>query len=175
MKILLDAGHGGIDPGCTYGSLNEKDLALEVTLRLYEELIYGHDVYLTRATDQATSFSTRIFLANKINPDLLVSIHFNADDNHQGFGHEILYHPSSKKGKKFADNLSDYFSQVMGLHNRGAKPRSNLSILSKIKMPAIIIECCFIHEEILQTKKTLYNMALVLGRGISIFKEVVCQ
>ena len=167
LKVMPDAGHGGIDEGCAYGHFKEKNLALTVTMRLYEELIYGHDVTLTRATDNAVSLYTRTVLSRIHNPDIFVSIHFNADEKHQGAGHEILYHRSSGKGEEIATKLSEYFSQVMGLRNRGARPRSDLAVLNKTTMPAIVVECCFVHEEILRRKKTLGNMAKVLGRGIS--------
>jgi len=167
LKVMLDAGHGGVDEGCAYGHLKEKNLALTVTMKLYEELIYGHDVTLTRATDNAVSFYTRTVLSRIHNPDLFVSIHFNSDEKHRGIGHEILYHQSSEKGEQIAVKLSEYFSQIMGFRNRGARPRNDLYILNSTIMPAIIVECCFIHEEILRKKKTLGNMARILGRGIS--------
>ena len=168
FKIMLDAGHGGIDEGCSYGSLKEKNLSLTVTLRLYEELLYDHKVTLTRATNTAVSLFTRTTLAKRHNPDVFISIHFNADKYHQGKGHEILYHESSEKGEKIARELSEYFSQSMGIRNRGARPRTDLSVLNKTAMPAIVVECCFIHEEILRRRKTLNNMARFLGQGISI-------
>lgn len=88
--IVLDPGHGGTDPGKqnTKLKLNEKDMTLDVALRLKKLLeVRGFRVILTRSTDTRFSNSPAIDLplraevANKENADLFLSIHFNAVDN----------------------------------------------------------------------------------------------
>ena len=82
-KIVLDAGHGGNDPGAVgeKGTL-EKDIVLSITLKLKDKLIKDShfDVYLTRTHDKYISLSKRVEKTNLINPDLFISIHANASN-----------------------------------------------------------------------------------------------
>ncbi len=85
--IVLDAGHGGIDPGAQNAALNvnEKTCALDVVLRLRTLLeARGFKVVLTRtsdhelSTDKPTDLSMRAELAGRVGADLFISVHFNA-------------------------------------------------------------------------------------------------
>jgi N-acetylmuramoyl-L-alanine amidase len=81
-KVVIDAGHGGDDPGtqARYGNLDEKEIALEVALAVGARLRnQGVTVLFTRTTDVRPSLEERADLANRENPDLFVSIHVNAD------------------------------------------------------------------------------------------------
>jgi len=80
-KIVIDPGHGGVDPGCldAEGHL-EKDIALDISLRL-KALLAGHGtmkVTLTRESDILVPLETRTWLANKEKADLFLSVHVNA-------------------------------------------------------------------------------------------------
>src|SRR5690606_5572186 len=79
--IVIDPGHGGRDPGAVGpGRLEEKDVALDVALRLRDRLMRrgGLDVLLTRDGDGAVSLEERVAFANAHGADLFVSIHVNA-------------------------------------------------------------------------------------------------
>ena len=80
-KIVIDAGHGGHDPG-THGQFsNEKDIALKIARKAgkyIEENIKGVDVIYTRNDDSFVELEGRAQLANKNGADLFISIHCNA-------------------------------------------------------------------------------------------------
>ena len=78
-RVVIDAGHGGHDPGARANGLTEAELVLDVALRL-EELLReeGLDVVLTRRTDVFVPLEERTAIANRHQADLFVSIHANA-------------------------------------------------------------------------------------------------
>ncbi len=79
-RIVIDAGHGGHDPGAQANGLSEADLTLDIALRL-ERLLQqqpGVDVVLTRRTDEFIPLEKRTAIANRENADLFLSIHANS-------------------------------------------------------------------------------------------------
>jgi N-acetylmuramoyl-L-alanine amidase len=93
-RIVIDAGHGGHDPGTTGRSgLQEKDLVLDVALRL-DRLVrqeLGAEVVLTRATDVFLPLEERTGIANTRGADLFLSIHANASRNPRARGIETYF------------------------------------------------------------------------------------
>jgi N-acetylmuramoyl-L-alanine amidase len=93
-RIVIDAGHGGHDPGTIgRGGLQEKDLVLDVALRL-DRLVrqeLGADVVLTRATDVFIDLPERTGIANSRGADLFLSIHANASRNARARGIETYF------------------------------------------------------------------------------------
>ena len=82
--IVIDPGHGGKDPGCTYFGLKEKDIVLEVSKNLRNLLKRSHpsiNVYLTRETDVFIPLEERTAIANKYKADIFISVHINASRN----------------------------------------------------------------------------------------------
>lgn len=90
-RVVIDPGHGGKDTG-TIGptGLREKDLVLDVALRLKELLVtrLGVDVILTRSTDRFIPLEERTAIANQTGADLFISIHANASRNRRAYGIE---------------------------------------------------------------------------------------
>lgn len=81
---MVDAGHGGSDPGCVspWNGLREKDLTLAIGARLTDRLLAaGHEVVRTRSADERVPLSRRCATANAGGVDLAVSVHLNADDS----------------------------------------------------------------------------------------------
>jgi N-acetylmuramoyl-L-alanine amidase len=93
-RIVIDAGHGGHDPGTIgRGGLEEKDLVLDVALRL-DRLVrqeLGAEVVLTRATDVFIPLEERTGIANTRGADLFLSIHANASRNARARGIETYF------------------------------------------------------------------------------------
>lgn len=90
--IVIDAGHGGHDPGTTHFGLKEKHLALDIARQLRKELERaGLTVVMTRETDRFIPLSGRPAIANRLQADLFVSIHINANRNRQVAGVEAYY------------------------------------------------------------------------------------
>lgn len=83
FRVVLDPGHGGIDPGAEAGGLTEKDLMLSFALALRDTLMRdGIDVVLTRDTDVFVALETRVAMAHRAEADLFISLH--ADILRQG-------------------------------------------------------------------------------------------
>ena len=92
-RIVLDAGHGGHDPGARSNGINEAELVLDVTLRLRDllEKQPGFDVTLTRSTDEFIALEERTAIANRRGADLFLSIHANASRNPRARGIETYF------------------------------------------------------------------------------------
>jgi N-acetylmuramoyl-L-alanine amidase len=89
-RIVIDAGHGGHDPGAIFGAKTEAEITLDVALRLEQLLTKqpGIEVVLTRRTDVFIPLQERTAIANRENADLFVSIHVNASENRSARGVE---------------------------------------------------------------------------------------
>jgi len=92
-KIVIDAGHGGVDPGAIGRTgLREKELNLEVAMRLRRILeSYGLNVVLTRSADRTLALPSRVGIANSAKGDLFISIHGNANRSRSLSGVEVYY------------------------------------------------------------------------------------
>ncbi|MDP4663927.1 MAG: N-acetylmuramoyl-L-alanine amidase [Salibacteraceae bacterium] len=96
LKVVIDAGHGGHDPG-NLGTGRykdtEKDISLEVALQLGEFIQRAYpnvDVIYTRKEDKFVALKDRTSIANKVNADLFISIHCNSAANHEAYGTETF-------------------------------------------------------------------------------------
>jgi len=88
-RVVIDAGHGGHDPGASGAGLTESALVLDISHRLARRLTEdGFDVVLTRPDDKFVSLKTRSDLANEANGDLFLSIHANASGQEEARGVE---------------------------------------------------------------------------------------
>lgn len=145
MRIVIDPGHGGIDPGAIGEGLRESDVALAISFFLRDELVDGgHDVLMTRDTDVFIPISERCRLANTWKADLFVSIHCNAASNPQAHGAELLIYPGSVRGRDLAGHIWKPLCDIPGLRDRGIKPRGDLGVLRGTSMPAVLVETAFI-------------------------------
>ena len=104
-RIVVDAGHGGKDPGAVgkSGTL-EKDVTLQLAKALSKELTkqIGCEVILTRSGDVYLPLEERTAIANKVGADLFVSLHANANNNRKAYGIETYYLNFSKNDKAAA-------------------------------------------------------------------------
>jgi N-acetylmuramoyl-L-alanine amidase len=91
-RIVIDAGHGGKDPGATYYGLREKDIVLDIALELEKLFKQNTDieVHLTRKTDVFLPLEERTAIANRLKADIFVSIHVNASRNRDSKGLETF-------------------------------------------------------------------------------------
>jgi len=149
--LLLDAGHGGNDPGASGNGLVEKKLALTLALKVQEYLEdSGIKVYMTRDGDTRPANNDRAKTANQI-ADLMVSIHFNsAINNTTANGTETLYqihsndNSSKLTSRKAAEIMQSSLIEAMDTTNRGLKRRTDLLILNATTVPTILVEICFL-------------------------------
>ncbi len=132
--VVIDAGHGGLDPGCKGAANNEKDVALAVALKLgklIEENLKDVKVIYTRTTDIFVSLEDRAQIANKAKADLFISIHCNAagkpvmvKDKKTGKKRKKMY--KNKKGKMVVVETTNPIpfgteTYVMGIKNEEGK------------------------------------------------------
>jgi len=136
--VVLDAGHGGSDPGATYGR-DEKWYNLDITLRL-EKLLKekGVNVKLTRSTDVFVGLDERAEMANEWGADVFISIHHNALMKAM-HGTMTFYYPTSYKGKEYATIIHNDLLRNLGSNDLGIKS-ANFVVLKKTKMPAVLVE-----------------------------------
>jgi len=174
--IVLDAGHGGKDPGATsptYG-LREKDVVLDVAERLSKLLEReGFKVYLTRDSDNYVGLYNRAEIANELDADAFVSIHANAHDRTAVSGVEVLYYPDTdgRNNKSFARIMQDAMIEELGSVNRGIVSRPNLVVTRETEMPAVLAEIGFLthiggEEELLKTSAYRAKCAEALYQGL---------
>lgn len=161
--IILDAGHGGWDPGKTgTGGDDEKNINLVIMGKLQQYLEQGGaTVYITRATDEAlgskkrADMAERKKIANESSGDILVSIHQNAFPSTGAKGAQVFYHKTSEQGKRLAESVQAKLkTNVDNENQRLAKQNSDYYILRTTEIPAIIVECGFLSNP---TEEALLN------------------
>lgn len=118
-KVVIDAGHGGADPGAMGRRLREKDVVLAVTLKAAALLRQaGVEVFLTRDGDEYLSLGQRRTITNREDPDLFLSIHANAGGGH---GFEVF----TTRGKTAADPYAERLFQGYALAFPDRKGRAD--------------------------------------------------
>jgi len=143
--IVIDAGHGGSDPGAVHGMRLEKNdnlnLALAVQRRLQAQ---GQRVIMTRGTDIFVPLSERSAISNRNHADLFVSIHRNAFTSPAANGVEnFIYINPSQSEVQYAQNVLDDIVRAGVQNNRGVK-RGNFTVLRNTVAPAMLLEMGFI-------------------------------
>ena len=174
--LLLDAGHGGNDPGTSGNGLTEKTMNLTMALKVksYVENNSNIKVYLTRDDDSRPANADRAKTANQI-ADLMVSIHMNAGAA-SASGTETLYAAHSNDGNgtltslQAAQAVQSRLPGALSTTNRGVKSRPDLLILNSTTVPAILIETCFLSNpgDALKISQATYQdaAAKAIGDGI---------
>ena len=145
--IVIDAGHGGSDPGTSANGTQEKDLNLKYALKAYQFLTENTDVkvYMNREEDETLPLTQRTILANEIEADMFISIHVNSVGNSNINGVEVFYYADSIEGKQMAELAVKNMVNYTGMAGtRGAKPNTGYYVIRTTKMPAILIETGFI-------------------------------
>ena len=146
--IMLDAGHGGRDPGAVYNGRQEKDDTLALTLAVGELLQErGLDVLYTRTTDVYESPYQKAMEANQAGADFFISIHRNSSPEPNTYsGVESLVYDKSGIKLEMAENINEQLEAV-GFTNLGIKERPGLVILRRTRMPAVLVELGFINSD----------------------------
>lgn len=169
MKVFLDAGHGGKDPGAIGYGLKEKDINLAVTLKVGDILkSHGIEVVYSRTTDVFIELADRAKKANDFKADIFVSIHCNAAENTAAKGVETYSYPGSSNGAKLARLLqSSIVSSGVYTVDRGTKT-ANFAVLRLTKMPAALVEMAFITngEDANILKNRQNELAIAIAKGI---------
>lgn len=150
VKFCLDAGHGGKDSGAVGNGLQEKDLTLDITLRINDLLKQYQDVstILTRSTDVFVDLSERASIANRNNCDAFMCIHINSGGsatNARGYQDHI--HPAADTSTIAYQNVLHeeiYNFAYKGFTDDRGKEKDNFAVLRETTMKAILTENLFI-------------------------------
>lgn len=169
VSIMLDAGHGGRDPGAVYNGRQEKDDVLKLVLAIGEILQNsGIDVEYTRTTDIYETPFQKATEANEAGVDFFISIHRNSSPlANQYMGVESLIYNLSGIKYEMAENINAQLETV-GFKDLGVKARPNLVVLRRTKMPALLIEVGFINSDSDNTlfDKNFNDIAQAIADGI---------
>ncbi len=161
--IVIDAGHGGYDPGAlSINGTKEKDVVLKASHILKKKLENkGFKVYMTRERDNYVKLYDRAGIANQLDADLFISIHINAAVNTKAYGMETLYAPdTSRNNKEFARAVQDNMLELTNAKDRGIVSRPELAVIRATEMDAILVELGFVsnlHEEMLLLSEDYLN------------------
>ena len=147
-KVVIDAGHGGSNPGATYQGRQEKTDALNLALAVGKILEdHGVDVIYTRTEDITQSPGQKARIANQVGADFFVSIHRNSSPNpNQYEGIETLVYDDTGIKAQMARNINRELSQL-GFRNIGVSERPNLIVLNSTQMPSLLVEAGFINND----------------------------
>lgn len=139
MKIFINPGHGGVDPGACGNGLKERDVVLKIGKRV--------EGYL-----QAVGFVTKLFqydglheicyAANAWDADLFVSVHCNAATS-TARGTETYCYYGATQGRKLAEKIHKQITSSLPIVDRGVK-EAGFAVLSGTSMPAALVETAFI-------------------------------
>lgn len=149
MKLVIDPGHGGKDPGAIGNGLQEKNIVLDISLRIRRILVKeyeGVEVRLTRETDVYLDHAARVKIANDWGANYYLSVHVNAGG---GTGFESFVHSSQTAASVATQNVihTEIMRSMPSITDRGKKNR-NFAVLREAKMPAILTEVLFIDNPI---------------------------
>ncbi len=148
--VVIDAGHGGFDPGAIGASGNQEDeLNLKVAKLLQKALENeGVQVIMTRSTDDAIAetkdedMAERRRIIEQSGSDIVISIHMNSHTDSSISGPLVLFMPGSDKGKRLAENIMDCINNA--LNADGTARAEDLYVLKSGNQPCVLVECGYI-------------------------------
>lgn len=177
--IVLDAGHGGEDPGAVCNGLIEKDLNLEI-VKLVNDLLKanGYQTYLTREDDRLLYKSgeenrkkyfdirNREKIANSFEDAVFISVHFNKFPAEYCNGFQAFYHGDNVLGKILAQSIQNSSRLIQPDNKRvAADSKTAIYLLEHLKMPSTLVECGFLSNEYEADllKNSDYKVALAMS------------
>ncbi len=184
VKVVLDAGHGGIDGGVTgiNTGVKESVLNLKVVNKLENYLVNaGIKVVLTRSTDAglygvATSnlkkkdMQKRKEIIEAADPNLVISIHMNKYSVSTRRGAQVFYKPNDEQGKILADSIQNSFNRMESSKREYSALSGDYFILNCSDYPSVICECGFLSnpddEALLITDEYQDEVAYTIFKGI---------
>ena len=180
--IVIDPGHGGIDPGTTYKNIYEKDITLKISKYIKEELEKkNYIVYLTREDDydlsspkaiyrKKSDFDNRIKYINNY-ADYYVSIHLNFLNDSRYKGIQVF---SLDNEKENASIMQNYLNKKLDSKRINKQTPSSIYMYKKINKPGLLIECGFLsnnsERNLLITEEYQRKIAKEIANGLSRIK-----
>lgn len=181
--IIVDAGHGGKDAGTNSkkDGYEEKELTLETAFLIADCLKQlGYKTVMTRKQDTFVSLDARAEIANAIEADLFVSIHYNYSVSNEAEGIEVFYYKEGKTppspriahSKELGQEVLKKIVKQTGADSRGVK-QANFAVVRETKMPAILIEAGFLSNPAERARihdhKYRHSLAQGIAQGIDAY------
>lgn len=143
--VVIDAGHGGKDPGATsYLGYYEKEVNLKVAQKIAWRLKNeGVQVILTRNNDTFIELNDRADIANRARADLFVSIHHNSHNSRVHRGYTIYIAPNASDASRRAGRLIERALASTGLSSNGMRT-NDFRVLMRTQGPAVLVECGYL-------------------------------
>ena len=183
-RIVIDSGHGGIDPGKkSDDGILEKDVNLAIAFKLKKRLeAAGISVTMTRSDENGlyqesdsnkkiADMKKRCSIIEESNANAVISIHQNSFQSSSVKGAQVFYYKHSAQGKLLAECIQNSFKQNIDETNkREAKADTTYYMLIHTKVPTVIAECGFLSNpeeaQLLVTEEYQEKVALALYNGI---------
>ena len=189
IVVLLDAGHGGIDPGALSddGSISEKNINLQITLKLRELLeSSGCLVLLTREEDVSLyedspdkttrqkyneNLRNRKKMIKESGVDAFISLHLNKFQQSKYYGAQTFYPEGQDDSKLLSKFIQGELKRVVDKTNqREVKPSKDIYLLKDNNIPSVLIECGFLSNDkeskLLSDEKYQEKVAWAIYAGI---------
>lgn len=166
--VVIDAGHGGVDPGSIgyKTKVKEADLNLKLSKILKKKLEdAGINVVMTREDENALDkgvdkgfkkrdMQLRKDLIKQVRPNMVISIHMNSYTKHNLRGAQVFYDKTSDISKQIADSIQEEFIKGLIRGNKCTSP-GDYFMLKCTSAPSVIVECGFLSNE--EEEKLLLN------------------
>ena len=158
--VVIDAGHGGSDPGSIgyKTKIHEADLNLKLSKMLQEKLkASGINVVMTRTNEHALlegsgkkwkqeDMRLRKELIKNVRPNMVISLHQNSYTNHSYRGAQVFYDKTSDISKEIADFIQTEFKKDLNKSIKATSP-GDYFMLKCTYAPSVIVECGFLSNE----------------------------
>ncbi|MGG3090782.1 N-acetylmuramoyl-L-alanine amidase [Bacillus safensis] len=171
--IFIDPGHGAQDAGAVGNGLLEKNINLEVALKLRSRLHQaGALIVMSRTSDTFDSLQTRVSKGAQASADIFISIHANANDNNGANGTETYYDTTyaAANSIKLAQKVQPRMVSALGTRDRGVKT-AGFYVIKYSRMPSILLETGFvtspIDASILKSTTAKDRLASGITTGVS--------
>lgn len=154
--FIVDAGHGGVDPGTVVGEIYEKDINLKISFSLKSELEkLGATVYLTREGDydlgtpsssrrKKSDFDHRISYINHSKADYFISIHLNYLEDSSYSGPQVFYNERKEENEKIAEKVQLFLNSKLGTKREIKRLSNTIYMYSRLDKPGVLVECGFL-------------------------------
>lgn len=185
-RIVIDAGHGGIDGGATSCTgVLESHINLEIALRLEDVFhLLGYDTVMIRRTDESiytqgntiasqkvSDLKERVRIANETPGAILISLHQNTFSDSRYKGAQVFY-SGNDKSRSIAQSMQQNLIQILNPGSqRKAKSAKGVYLMEHITCPGVLIECGFLtnqeEEAFLRSKDYQIKLCAVIAATIS--------
>ena len=183
VRIAIDPGHGGYDPGkIGINQAPEKEINLAIAKLVKEYLeASGVGTVMTREEDcslgsddgenrKVRDLKERIRIMEEAEPAAAVSIHQNSYPQEEVRGAQVFYYVTSREGKRLAEAIQNRLAETDTENDRTVKENSTYYLLKRTKIPLVIVECGFLSNreeaEKLQTPEYQEKTAWAVYLGV---------